>query len=57
MKTVYLTPSERAWLSRSHGITVCIETGGAAKCLHRDGTSAWYAIETLKAIYAQGAAA
>ena len=57
MKTIYLTPTERAWLARHHGITVCIETNGAAKCLHRDATCAWYAIDTLKEIIAgEGAA-
>jgi len=57
MQLPTLTVSERAWLARHHGITVCIETKGAVKCLHRDGTHAWYAIDTLKSIIAgEGAA-
>jgi len=52
-----LNPTERAWLARYHGITVRREVDGAAKVWHRDGSSAWYTIDKLKDIIAQGAAA
>ena len=51
-----LTPTERAWLARHHGIVVRIECNGVATVWHRDGTEGRYAIETLKGIIEEAAA-
>ena len=57
MKTIYLTPTERAWLARHHGIVVRREEKGHAKFWRRDGSEGWLPIDTLKDIIAgEGAA-